>query len=254
MRVSSLLRFVALSAVLFSVSCKKRGHFEVPCKIEKIISKYQYDANSAMEVNVSTFTNNAWGDPVSIIQSVPTTGRPHYYFYYDNHRRLTTFKAQYASDNIEYYTRYFYDNNHFIVRDTTLYAGTDINNPASFYQTFVNEYSYDSKGRISQIAFKVVGIPGSEHVTTYSYDAQGNLVRPGATYDNKTNYLRTSLVLAFMNRDYSMNNRVTALSYNSKNLPTAYPISGVGTSVPAFFNTPVTEIEYTCDNNDNDID
>ena len=252
MRVVNILRLAALSMVLFSVSCKKRGHFEIPCKIEKIISKYQYSPSSPVEVNISTFTNNVWGDPVSIIQSNPTTGRPHYYFYYDNHRRLTSFKSEYGPGNIEDYTRYFYDNNNFIVRDTTFYAGSDINNPASFLQTRVAEYSYDSKGRISKINYHVIGIPGAVWENNYSYDAQGNLIRPGYTYDNKTNYLRTSLVLAFVNRDYSMNNYITAQTYNSKNLPTSYPVSGIGTSEPHFFSTAVTEIEYTCDKNDND--
>lgn len=247
-----LLRLAVVFIVLLSLSCKKRGHFEVPCKIEKIISNYHFYPEDPFEVNISTFAHNAWGDPVSIIQSVPTTGRPHYYFYYDNSHRLTSFKAEYGNGNIEYYTRYFYNNNHFIVRDTTWYAGSDVNNPASFYQTFVNEYSYDSKGRVSKVAFKVLGIPASAHETTYSYDAQGNLVRPGVTYDNKTSYLRTSLVLAFVTRDYSMNNYSTALNYNTKGLPTAFPTDWRNQNIPHFFNTQISEIEYTCDDHDND--
>lgn len=252
MRILNLLRLAALFVVLFSVSCKKRGHFEVSCKIEKIVSKYRFYVTDPFEVNVYSFTYNAWGDPVRIDQSNPATGRPNYSFTYDNNHRLKTFIADYGPTTIEYYTRYFYDNNNFIVRDTTWYAGSDINNPASFYQSFVNEYSYDSKGRISKVNFHVVGIPASVHEDVYSYDANDNLIRSGVTYDNKTNFLRTSLVLAFMMRDYSKNNYVSALSYNSKNLPTSYPADPRNEGAPSFFNTPITEIEYTCDNHDND--
>jgi hypothetical protein len=252
MRILNLLRLLALAAVFFSISCKKRAHFEVACKIEKITSKYRFYETDPFEVSTYTFTNNAWGDPVKITQSNTTTGRPNYSFTYDNNQRLKTFIADYGPGYIEYYTRYFYDNNNFIVRDTTLFAGTDINNPASFYQAFVNEYSYDSKGRVSKVINHLVGYPSTTQEKVYTYNSNDNLVRSGGTYDNKTNYLRTSLVLAFMMRDYSKNNFYPALTYNSKNLPTSYPADPRNEGAPAFFNTPITEIEYTCDNNDND--
>jgi hypothetical protein len=250
MKSLNLLHLVALSVVILTVSCQKRGQFEVPCKIETITYKYQYNANSPVEVNVSTFTNNSWGDPVSIIQSAPGTGLPHYYFTYDNNKRLKTWKAEYGPGNIEYYTRYYYDNNNFIVRDTTWFQGSDINDLPSFGNRIVSEYTYDSKGRVSKINTHWVGIPISVTEEVYSYDANDNLIRPGRTYDNKTNYLRTSLVLAFMMRDYSKNNYLTALSYNSKKLPTTYPISSGSANGPIFFNVSATEITYTCDNND----
>jgi hypothetical protein len=252
MRFVNSLRLVALSAVLFSAACKKRGQFEVPCKIKTITSSYQYAPEYPAEVNVATFTNNAWGDPVSIIQSVPTTGRPHYYFTYDNNQRLKTWKAEYGPGNIEYYTKYYYDNNNFIVRDTTWFQGFDINDLASFGNRIVSEYAYDSKGRVAKVNSMWVGIPISALEKVYTYDANDNLIRPGATYDNKTNYLRTSLVLAFMMRDYSKNNYIGALTYNTKNLPTSYSTDYVNGRRPSFFNTPITGIGYSCDNNDND--
>ncbi|AXY76561.1 hypothetical protein D3H65_22300 [Paraflavitalea soli] len=172
MKSLNLLRLAALSAVLFSLSCKKRGQFEVYCKIEQIISKYQYNPSYPVETNVSTFTHNAWGDPVSIIQSNPQ-----------------------------------------------------------------------------------MGIPQSVMEKGYSYDANDNLIRSNVTYDNKINFLRTSLVLAFMMRDYSKNNYLTALSYNSKNLPTTYPVSTMTSGGgPVFFYNSAEEIKYTCDNNSNDLD
>lgn len=252
MKFLNLVYCLALPALFFS-ACKKRGEFEVPCKIEKIISNYHFYPEDPYEVNISTFTHNVWGDPVSIIQSVPTTGRPHYYFYYDNNKRLKAFKGAYGPEAIDFYTRYFYDNNNFIVRDTTLYSGADINNPATFQYTFVNTYTYDSKGRVSKVVTELVGIPQGNYETNYAYDANGNLTSPGLTYDNKTSYLRTSLVLAFVTRNYSKNNYSTATSYNTKGLPTSFPTDWRNQRIPHFFNTQVSEIEYTCDNHrDND--
>lgn len=251
MRLMNLFRLAALCLVIFSLSCKKRGQYEVPCKIDQIISKYRFYETEPFEVNVSTFTHNAWGDPVSIIQSLPGTGRPHYYFGYDNNRRLITFRGEYEPTNIDFYTRYFYDNNHFIVRDTTYYWGYDINNPASFVNKSVSTYTYDSKGRISKVHFEMLGFPDVRD-QVYSYDAKGNLISEGLTYDNKTSYLRTSLVLAFVTRNYSMNNYSTAQGYNSKGLPTSFPTDWRNNRIPHFFNTQISEITYTCDNNDND--
>lgn len=255
MIVTNFLRFTALSVLLFATACKKRGQFEVPCKIDQIIYKYQPDPNYPPTEYVSTFTHNVWGDPVSIIQTTPTTGMPHQYFTYDNNRRLKTWMANYGPGSVEYYTKYYYDNNNFIVRDTTWFDGIDINDLSSFAQRIVTTYSYDSKGRVSQEVITYLGVPVPPRVKTYTYDANDNLVRPGVIYDNKVNFLRTSLVLAFRERDYSKNNYITALSYNSKNLPNTYPPSTMeGGGGPTFYNTFANEITYTCDNSYNDKD
>lgn len=252
MKFLNLIYCLALPA-LFLSACKKRGDFEVPCKIEKIISNYHFYPEDPYEVNISTFTHNAWGDPVSIIQSVPTTGRPNYYFYYDNSRRLKAFKGEYGPETTDSYSRYFYDNNNFIVRDTSWVYGGNINDPASFLYVYVNNYSYDTKGRISKIVTELVGRPIGNYETNYTYDANGNLTSPGLTYDNKTSYLRTSLVLAFVTRNYSKNNYSSATAYNNKGLPTSFPTDWRNNRIPHFFNTQVSEIEYTCDHHhDND--
>lgn len=244
MKLLNTSRLAMLVLILATASCKKRSSFEVPCKIETVISSYPGDAN------VATFTHNAWGDPVSIIQSNPTTGRPHYYFTYDNNHRLQAWKAEYGPGNVEYYTKYYYDSNNFIVRDTTWFQGSDINDLPSFGNRIVSEYTYDSKGRVSKVNTHWVGIPISATEKVYSYDANDNLIRSNATYDNKTNFLRTSLVLAFVLRDYSKNNYITALTYNSKKLPTSYSTDFVNGRRPTFFNTLIDGITYTCDNND----
>ena len=239
MKLLNISCLTIFTAVLLLTACQKRGTFEVPCKIETVYSNINGD-----DENTATFTYNGWGDPVTIIQSNPTTGRPHYYFTYDSNHRLKTWKSDYGgSDFVEYYTKYYYDNNNFIVRDTTWFQGANINDLSTFGSRIVSDYAYDSKGRVSKVTITYVGAPIPPIEKVYTYDAHDNLIRAGATYDNKTNYLRTSLVLAFMMRDYSKNNVYAATSYNSKNLPTAFSAGGR----PPLFNTPISSITYTCD-------
>lgn len=244
MKLTDLFRFAAFGTILFSLSCKKRGDFELPCKIKTMTNFYRFNETDPLVISTYTFSYNAWGDPTHIIQSNPQTGMPHYHFTYDNNRRLKTMLTEYGGPIVEYYTRYYYDNNGFIVRDTTWYSGTDTSNVSTFYQTMVTTYQYDSKGRVSKENFHVVGIPASASEKSYSYDANDNLVR-SEVYDNHPNFLRTSLVLSFITRNYSKNNYLPALTYNSKGLPTSYPLEAG--KAPVFMNNVYQEITYTCD-------
>ena len=54
----------------------------------------------------------------------------------------------------------------------------------------------------------------------YSYDANGNLVKPGVSYSNKTNIRQISKVWMFLDRDYRINSPNGAASqYNQHKLP-----------------------------------
>jgi len=55
---------------------------------------------------------------------------------------------------------------------------------------------------------------------SYQYDASGNLVRPGVTYDDKVRIYRTNDIWMFLMRDYSKNNAVVANEYNAAGYPT----------------------------------
>lgn len=246
MRLTNLLRLALAGGLLFTLSCKKRGDYEVPCKILKITEKYAFYPGDPYQVSTLRFNYTSWGDPKSLIYDQVSTGKPNYYFYYDNQRRLIRYKQEYAPGNVEVLTRYKYNNNNFIVSDTSWYAGTDENNTATFQYWWKTDYTYDSQGRVSQTV--VTYFNGYVITKTYSYDANGNAIRSGASYDNKVNFLRTNLVLAFINRDYSMNNEVQALSYNSRNLPTSFSTDWRNQSIPVFINMMANEIEYSCDN------
>ena len=111
----------------------------------------------------------------------------------------------------------------------------------SAYGYIVNQYTYDSKGRIIRIDSKNnFGHP--PYFTTYAYDAAGNKVRTGAVYDNKKSYLRTNAWLMFITRDFSVNNYKVADEYNKKGLPLTY-----NSTVLTFMNSLVNEFDYNCD-------
>jgi hypothetical protein len=63
-------------------------------------------------------------------------------------------------------------------------------------------------------------MPPVVSANSYTYDAEGNLEVPGATYDNKMNINRTNDIWQFLARDYSVNNRLMATAYNSTGFPT----------------------------------
>jgi hypothetical protein len=236
MRLLNLSRLAILVLVLAVTSCQKRGDFEVSCKIESFTDN---------EGNVATFNYNIWGDPVSIIESNSTTGKPNYYFEYDNKKRLISYTASYANGAIESYTKYHYNSSNFIISDTTFFV-KDPYYPRGWLNVFLTNYTYDSKGRVTKVATEVLDI-GAHYESNYAYDANGNLIRDGFTYSNKTNYLRTSLVLAFINRNYSMNSQSNATTYNAKKLPTAFDNSNF-LNQTRFMNMTISSIDYSCDN------
>jgi hypothetical protein len=239
------LSIAALAACCLLLSaCQKRADFEVKCKILTITEKYRFNPADPLEITTYTFNYNQHGDPISAICSNPTTGKPNYHFVYDNKKRLIWSYGEYDPGNIEFFAKYYYTNN-VITFDTTFYFGGDLNNPyPTFANYIVSRYTYDSKGRISRIDRKV-SVNNQERFDEYNYDSNGNLAN-GSAYDNKVSYLRTNLVLAFFERDYSMNNPGTPLSYNFRNLPTSFSIDWKTDPQTYFQNTMVHEVTYDC--------
>lgn len=244
LRLSGAVIYISF---LFCVSCSKRDHYEVDCKIEKITEYRRLAAGQPYQITTATFSYNAWGDPTTIILNQVSPGNPHFYFYYDHKRRLTSLIARHSADSVVYYTRYAYNNQQFIERDTTYYYGSDINNPASFYMWAITKYTYDSKGRVTKTeTLYSIDQTQTWYTITYPYDANGNKIRPGVPYDNKTNFLRTNLIFMFINRDYSKNNPYVADSYNAKGLPT-YRSPERRPGQLTFMNLGAHKIEYSCD-------
>jgi hypothetical protein len=223
------------------LSCSKRGDLEVPCRI---IHVEKTNASTPTDVVYDGyFEYTSWGDPSKIIWSETATGRPNYFFKYDNKRRLTQSGGRYAGTVFDHVTNYIYDASNKIVADSFWYFGSDINNyRATAYGWNYDQYTYDNKGRIIKI--DVTTSFGVNYTQNYTYDANGNLAIPGAVYDNKKNYLRTSLVLMFICRNFSVNNYKAADTYNNKGLPTSF--SGESISLITGMNSLIDKIDYDC--------
>lgn len=202
------------------------------CKLKSIKTIGQYDTY------FQTFHNNKWGEPDSITYANPGTGTPSLYFIYDKKGRL----IEHTNGDVGTH-RYVYEANSTMpVRDTLLDYYTNI---------FVSRYTYDQKGRIVKLVVDWQGSdlpeqPREDYEIIYEYNEHGNLVKAGpinyGQYDDKVNLLRTSKVLQFIYRDYSLNNRGTATKYNKNGLPVLYDYSATPKTSPFLRQ----EIEYTC--------
>jgi YD repeat-containing protein len=235
--VRSLIGVCMLTLIF---SCRKRGDFEVPCKLLKMSYVERGAFPSPQEEYTGNVTYNAWGDPAQIIWTLTATGRPNYFFNYDNKHRLIRFDAAYSPTNIETVKLYFYQGDK-IVSDSNWYYVSDGNNfRGTALIKSATKYSYDAKGRISKI--EETTHTGTPFILNYTYDAAGNMIREGVTYDNKKSFLRTNAWLMFVVRDFSMSNPKLADEYNKKGLPLTYQNTAL-----TFFNAYVNEFEYSCD-------
>lgn len=89
-------------------------------------------------------------------------------------------------------------------------------NPEQF---LLDKLELDSYGRV--IKSSRYSSNGFERSTSYTYDADGNLVIPGITYNTtKYNYRQTSKVWMLLDRNFSTNSAThEAASFNNKKLP-----------------------------------
>jgi len=199
------------------------------------------------------FTYNAHGDPVTGFRPVPRTGNPNFILRYDRWDRLTDLIGTYGtnpdlSGGIESWNRYTYDGQGRIVLDSVYNFPTIVDGHPGLGEhssIVIATYEYDPKNRVSKYSWGFVG-DLNKFVSTYSYDADGNLV--GTPHDNQINLHRTNKVWMFMDRDYSVNNPLTAAyTYNTRGLPvTIVPTAGTEMD---FFNSlqyEKADVKYTC--------
>ena len=186
-----------------------------------------------------TFTYNAYGNPRNIIMDRTGTGNPHMTFLYDKYNRLTDHIGTYvllpdsigtysdlsksqASFIFEFWYRYTYADENassLPIADTARYVGGySAGKFGIVSQTFPEIFVYDSQKRIAQVI-----TVNSVFARTYNYDANGNLIRPNVTYDNKKNWRLTNKVWMLIDRNFSKNNPFIATAYNSEGYPTVFP-------------------------------
>lgn len=229
------------------ISCEKGDLPFVSCDIKQITS-YEPRHNGSAEPVAHNFTYNSWGAPIDVSSLKPHTGNPNFRFKYDTRRRLSETIIYYSETTLFTSTRYVYDRNGLIIRDTSFL----IFDPRIYVLT---TYTYDRKSRISSVHVTRDG--QLLNSTIYNYDERGNRDDgPNYYYDDQINFLRTHPVWMFLMRDYSVNNRLPKgyslkLAYNKKGLLTSFNTddSQGMAAAPLFLWYRVHEVKYDCGEN-----
>lgn len=260
-RIPIYFRLLLLTAIVFQVTaCKKieQAILKDPCSDIKFcnIQSYTYPGSAPYfdDDNTATFTYDGLGNPLAVNNTRVSTGAPNLVFKYDASHRLTEFQRPYSNGFFEQWFKYVYDASGRIIADTSYLFGaiTPSWPPTGSQQRRYTTYTYDNTCRVLKTT--TIGIGGPEdgfppNVITYAYDASGNLIRPGITYDNKVNMHRTNKIFMFIDRDFSMNNPYTATSYNGYSLPQILPAPASG-AAPVYFLARAIDratIVYQCD-------
>lgn len=269
MRKNFFLLTTALVLLSFS-SCKKVWDYvkDHPngtadnCRIENIyFTQYYYsgpfDTPDLLFDDTASFKYNSRGQLIFIdyastkynltIDVYPVLG---HYFKYDNQGRLIAHIEQHSKSNdpdkgvgglIGH--RYVYVNDNTIIDSVFHYAGAapdNDNETVSGIFIDASNITIDNFGRIVK-----------DKNATYNYDANGNLVKPGVTYTNKTSMLQTNKTLMFISRDYSVNAPAGfATRFNSNQLPVKInsgkiPIFTDGHS-GVYYDNENIRVEYQC--------
>jgi hypothetical protein len=241
----------AIPFFLFSGCTKEfdylRGHPGQPepfCQIEKITVQ---EMGETFDVN---FNYNAAGQLTDVVPPYDPRVLPvHFHFYYDAHNRMSGYdefeeQVQNIPSPLNSH-RYIYANKKTIIDSAYI---LDIVTPYS-----ISTYTLDNWGRIirDSTAYYNFGYPPPPpDIFNYTYDAHGNLIRPGVTYDNKVNIYRTNAVWMLVYQNYSANNPLTDsfATYNSYGLPVSIVNPGAkvgGALFDYIFNN--MNVKYSCD-------
>jgi hypothetical protein len=210
------------------------------CRIESIWVK-----NGQFGQEFRTVGYDEYENPTFITNATVATGSPYRTFVYDQWHRLREYRESYSYGNYQAWHLYAYGQDGRIHVDTTLNLGNTRDNYA--IRSIAN-LEYDNQGRIIRESGVATSINWSYTFDqNYAYDASGNLIRPGVTYDNRLNINRTNDIWMFISRDYSLNNPFIADEYNAQGYPTrvnmpATTINFLHTEV--FLNQ--SEISYGC--------
>jgi hypothetical protein len=220
------------------------------------------------ELNVNDsiiISYNNKGNPISMTRTNVGTGSPNYFLRYDKKNRPTDIIGAYIN-NLEFETWHHYvysntGNKNLPVTDSIYTFGTIGTGPLPetvIYGMRYSDFSYDSYNRIIKaVEVEIRPTPGTRTISYY-YNAAGNLAAIATrypegvdsinitAYDNKINPHQTHPIWQFIDRDFSVNNPFTAISYSSYGLPTV--IGGkesVGTFLGYSFNGELA-ISYNC--------
>jgi hypothetical protein len=200
---------------------------------------------------------NAAGNPIEFAANPPgqLNAMTWYdlHFRYDAYQRLTDCMLNYAdAPGAVIWHRYSYPGPRTIVDSSYDYVGlVDGPPPTTSGDIYVDTLGLDDKDRIV-----------SDNGTAFKYDRNGDLIRPGVTYDNKISLWRTNAILMFIAKDFSLHNALNGIpnaltplaisSYNSHGLPLEFDVLAGG-SVPTELNSGFIigfstdlQIQYDC--------
>ena len=229
---------------LDQASLRSASHLEIDgCNITQVVHEPSPGLPETMAI-----AYNAHGDPATITQVEGAhTGSPHYIFTYDKKHRLIELLAPYDNGSYETYHKYFYANpgQKEIILDSS-YSFPEFTGGVltSWYQSSASHLTYDHQKRVIKDSTIVNG--SFVTVRTFVYGPDGNIVGP--SYDTKVNFHRTNKVWMFIDRDYSLNNKFVADTYNTNNLPTSVNLTLGSGSFMKFMSVFIldADISYDC--------
>jgi hypothetical protein len=255
--IRSAASFWVIGVMFLSVSCNKKSDaVKVPGEAE---ANYWPDQRYCNIDSIKITNENRWykfsydsyGNPVSIIARETSTGDPNWFFYYDANRRMNKYIRMYDNQNVfETFKKFIYGPDNRVAYDSSWSFGNVENGePVNWNSRQVTTYYYDSLGRISRTWTAFVESPGDGFEKVYDYDANGNLIRPGITYDNRNNIHNTNNWWRLIDKDYSRNNPYRASSYIGYLLPRDF-FSDLNTNYRYFLNLdmPHATFTYLCGN------
>lgn len=173
------------------------------------------------------FYYNKRNDPDSVIYQHVSTGYPNLYFYYDKQHSLSEIKANYTNNTYETWHFITWQGQRIIADTIYTWGQIDVRPaPGNYHDKFVCLYEYDVKGRITKETRRYLEpYPYPDWVTTYTYNANGNLDRGASVvYDNYRNPLSLHPLWQFLTRNYSANNAYPATLYNQYRLPVQFDL------------------------------
>ncbi|HEY8970374.1 MAG TPA: hypothetical protein VIM64_14820, partial [Puia sp.] len=130
-----------------------------PCQISQI-TVHVTDGQEPASV-IYTFSYNAAGDPIAVKNTAVGTGNPNAVFKYNNQGKIKEMIRPYDNGTFETWTKYVYNNDGQIVRDTQYTFGDYVDSiPVAHPERdgyWVSEFSYDTQGRVMTRTDSVFG-------------------------------------------------------------------------------------------------
>ncbi len=201
------------------------------CRIEKISFDILNDFG-VIERCGSFFSYNTYNNPTLVGYSIPYDLPPmDKVFRYDANNRLSAYikDFRYEDTSPVFWHKYTYESPLKVIDSVFVYASGDYktnDRPDEYSRVEVNELTLDNRGRIINEKYTLDGNIFGER--SFQYDMNGNLIKPGVTYNNKPNIRQTSKIWQFIDRDFSVNQpRDEVEAFTANNLPYTFrnPIS-----------------------------